>query len=238
MTPDRQSRGTRGHKAVITGGAGLVGNNPHLARRMLRGGWSVSVIDDLSGGTRDAVPPGSRLVQDVSSEAVVDAIADMGPDVVIHAAARVRVPTSMSHPRADWSVNVVGTYNVVRGCCASNGPDCVFVSSGGQSTARPAVQDESFLPCPERALLRGTQICRRALCGDISGLRSDCQTCECLWTRSAHRVSKVRSSQPFRERHCREPRGRHPRYRRADGRELRARRGCRRRTGADGGVEA
>ena len=152
---------------MITGGAGFIGS--HLARRMLRDGWRVSVIDDLSGGTRDAVPSGAELiVQDVSSEAVVEAIADLEPDVVIHAAAQVSVPTSMSDPRADWNVNVVGTYNVVRGCLASNAARLVFVSSGGAVYGETGGADESSLPCPKSYYAAHKYVAERYV--EMSGL--------------------------------------------------------------------
>jgi len=46
---------------LVTGGAGYVGSV--CGAELLRQGHSVTVIDDLSTGFRDAVPPGANFVQ-------------------------------------------------------------------------------------------------------------------------------------------------------------------------------
>ena len=42
-------------RLLITGGAGFIGSN--LADKALEAGWKVAVLDDLSSGRRENVPP-------------------------------------------------------------------------------------------------------------------------------------------------------------------------------------
>jgi CDP-paratose 2-epimerase len=105
--------------AVVTGGAGFIGS--HLARRWAAAGHSVLIIDDLSR-------PGSRLgleelatlpglaveVGDIRDTGLVERV--MGgrpPDVVAHLAAQTAATGSLADPRADFTVNALGTLNVL-----------------------------------------------------------------------------------------------------------------------------
>ncbi len=47
-------------KLLVTGGAGYIGS--HMVVVLLRAGHDVVVVDDLSGGHRDAVAPGATFV--------------------------------------------------------------------------------------------------------------------------------------------------------------------------------
>ena len=54
-------------KALVTGGAGFIGS--HLAGRLIREGWSVSIIDNLSTGFKENVPVGAEFtLLDISKE--------------------------------------------------------------------------------------------------------------------------------------------------------------------------
>jgi UDP-glucose 4-epimerase len=44
-------------RVLITGGAGFIGS--HIAEALLREGLEVAVLDNLSTGKRENVPPGS-----------------------------------------------------------------------------------------------------------------------------------------------------------------------------------
>jgi len=45
--------------SLVTGGAGFIGS--HVAQELVRMGHQVVVLDDLSGGNVDNVPPGATL---------------------------------------------------------------------------------------------------------------------------------------------------------------------------------
>ena len=56
-------------KALVTGGAGFIGSA--VTRRLLELGHDVRVIDNLSKGSRDGVPPGCEYVEgDVAEDGV------------------------------------------------------------------------------------------------------------------------------------------------------------------------
>ena len=72
-------------KLLVTGGAGYVGSV--VTARLLEAGHEVTVLDLLSAGHRDAVPPGATLVEgDVRDRALVERLVS-DSDAVIHMAA-------------------------------------------------------------------------------------------------------------------------------------------------------
>jgi len=101
-----------GRHALVTGGAGFIGSV--LVRELLNRGLSVTVLDDLSTGTKAAVDLRARFVEgDVRSESDVrNALA--GVDCVFHLAARVSVRDSFRHFVEDIDINLMGTCNLLR----------------------------------------------------------------------------------------------------------------------------
>ncbi|HYU79919.1 MAG TPA: NAD-dependent epimerase/dehydratase family protein [Vicinamibacterales bacterium] len=93
--------------ALVTGGAGFIGS--HLTRALLSRDTVVTVLDNLSVGRRDAVPPGARFVHgDIRDErAVADALRDV--DCVFHLAAQVTIRGSFDRFYEDLDTNVMGT---------------------------------------------------------------------------------------------------------------------------------
>jgi UDP-glucose 4-epimerase len=118
-------------KVLITGGAGFVGS--HIAEGFLAGGWDVAVLDDLSSGRKENVPPRARLYPcDVRSSAAVEAIEREKPEVICHQAAQIDVRKSMADPRFDCDVNLGGLLNVMQGAVkAGSVKQVLFASSGG-----------------------------------------------------------------------------------------------------------
>jgi UDP-glucose 4-epimerase len=99
-------------KVCVTGGAGFIGSK--LVHALVALGVDVVVIDDLSVGSRAALPREARLVQaDVrDTDKVMSALAGCG--LMFHLAARVAVRSSFEFVVEDTSVNVVGTASVLR----------------------------------------------------------------------------------------------------------------------------
>src|SRR6188508_2732146 len=94
--------------ALVTGGAGFIGS--HLVEALLAAGVRTTVLDDFSHGLREVIPAAAPLVEaDITDASVVARIADIGAELVIHAAAQVSVPLSVADPARDRAVNLVGT---------------------------------------------------------------------------------------------------------------------------------
>lgn len=90
--------------ALLTGGAGYIGS--HTALAFLEAGWRVVIVDDLSTGTRERVPPEAELVvADCTDPLVADLIRDRGVDVAVHFAARIKVNESIADPAGYYQAN-------------------------------------------------------------------------------------------------------------------------------------
>lgn len=135
-------------RVLVTGGAGFIGS--HLVDAFVQRGAQVTVVDDLSTGSRDNLRGDVVLVEmDISSPAVVDLVADARPDLVVHAAAQISVSASVLDPTRDRDVNLVGTEHVIRGARAAKAARIVFLSSGGAIYGEATGATEETLPAPQ-----------------------------------------------------------------------------------------
>ena len=135
-------------RAVVTGGAGFVGS--HLVDRLTAEGYDVLVVDDLSSGRADNLPPETRIERlDVATDDLEPALRAWRPRVVFHLAAQASVPASMNDPLRDLAVNVIGTHRVGVAARNSRADRLLFVSSGGAvygETTRSATERTSPAP--------------------------------------------------------------------------------------------
>ena len=118
-----------GDRTLVTGGAGFIGSV--LSRRLIESGAEVGVLDNLSMGRRDLLPPtGYHFVQcDVRDRAALKrAIADFKPSRVFHLAAIHYIPFCNAHPEDTTAVNVDGTRNLFD-ACGEGGVEGVFLAS-------------------------------------------------------------------------------------------------------------
>ncbi|MCW1891759.1 MAG: NAD-dependent epimerase/dehydratase family protein [Candidatus Uhrbacteria bacterium] len=100
-------------KYIVTGGAGFIGST--LAKRMIRDGHEVVIIDNFSTGLRERVPEGATVVEwDLTSEDIQTLASHMqGADGVFHFAALPRVPFSIAEPIISSKHNVFGTLHTL-----------------------------------------------------------------------------------------------------------------------------
>src|SRR4051812_10230444 len=101
-------------KALVTGGAGFIGS--HLARRLVRDGWSVTVVDNLSTGDKKNIADISKKIKfhkfDINdTKKLVKAM--KGVSVVFHLAAVPSVPRSIAKPWDSHRANIDGTFSVL-----------------------------------------------------------------------------------------------------------------------------
>lgn len=115
-------------KYLVTGGAGAIGSN--LVQELLRGGDEVVVLDDLSSGRRELVPPEAELiVGSVARDEDLDRAFASAPEYVFHLAALFANQNSVEHPRLDLEVNGSGTLRVLESALERNVRKVLYVSS-------------------------------------------------------------------------------------------------------------
>src|SRR6266568_2104914 len=114
---------------LVTGGAGYVGSV--CCAELLRAGHSVVVVDDLSTGFRQAVPPGTPLRQsDIADpRAMRSLFTENKFDAVFHFAAKALVPESVSNPGVFFQRNVAGGIAFLETVRAAGVKKFVFSSS-------------------------------------------------------------------------------------------------------------
>lgn len=118
-------------RALVTGGAGFIGS--HVADALLLQGLAVDVIDNLSSGDRQNVPPAAKLYEmDITSSDAARLIKDSRYDTICHLAAQIDVRKSVADPAFDSSVNIGGTLNLIEAVRQSqHATRFVFSSTGG-----------------------------------------------------------------------------------------------------------
>jgi UDP-glucose 4-epimerase len=136
-------------KVLVTGGAGFIGS--HIVDALLAARHEVVVLDDLSSGSKNNVPPSVPLqVLDISTPAAAAFVREFAPDVVVHAAAQMSVRRSMDEPTFDAQVNVVGLVTILSELREKPGRKVVFLSTGGaiygEQSAFPATEDHPANP--------------------------------------------------------------------------------------------
>jgi len=130
-------------KILVTGGAGFIGS--HVAEAFQQAGHEVHVLDDLSSGRRENVPPGVVLhVMDIRSGEVEELWAEHGFEVLCHHAAQMDVRRSVSDPLFDAEVNVLGTLRLLEAGRKHGLRKVIFASTGGAIYGEPEYvpQDE------------------------------------------------------------------------------------------------
>ncbi len=101
-------------RVLVTGGAGYIGSV--VADRLLRNGHSVTVLDNLSKGHREAVPAEAEfLLADTGDAPVLDYIFEQGHfDAVMHFAASIEAGESVLHPEKFFDNNCARTLTLLQ----------------------------------------------------------------------------------------------------------------------------
>jgi UDP-glucose 4-epimerase len=115
-------------KVLVTGGAGYIGS--HTVKQLRQAGYEVVVYDNLSTGVATAVNDVELVVgslEDTNRLAMVFALHNF--DAVLHFAASISVPDSVSDPLSYYSNNTANTLNLLRQCQRFGVQKIVFSST-------------------------------------------------------------------------------------------------------------
>ena len=136
-------------KVLVTGGAGFIGS--HVVRALLAKQAEVVVLDDLSGGFAENIPPGACFVQgSVVDSALVDRLcAESRFDYVFHLAAYAAEGLSHFIREFNYTNNVVGSMAVINACVRYRVKCLVFTSSIAVYGANQVPMLEETVPAPE-----------------------------------------------------------------------------------------
>ena len=140
------------NKVIVTGGAGFIGS--HLAEELLRQGYIVTIIDDLSTGRMENM---QSLLSKSHVDFVSGSITDLGllrklfkgACFVFHQAALPSVPRSVENPLSSHAVNVTGTLNVLLAARDTGVKKVIFASSSSVYGDTPTLpKREEMIPSP------------------------------------------------------------------------------------------
>jgi len=139
-------------KILVTGGAGFIGS--HIVDRLLKEGFEVIVIDDLSTGLSENIAHHQNrkdfhfIKGDIRNAALVKKVVE-DVDAVFHEAALVSVPRSIENPLLTNEINVTGTLNLLEACTHADVKRFIYASSTaiyGETETLP--QHEMLMPQP------------------------------------------------------------------------------------------
>ena len=114
---------------LVSGGAGYIGSHVVLALR--EAGWPVVVLDDLSTGSRSALPADVPLLEgDVADRRLLDRLfTDRRFAAVLHFAGSIRVEESVRAPLLYYRNNTVASAVLIEACVAAGIDALVFSST-------------------------------------------------------------------------------------------------------------
>ena len=134
---------------LVTGGAGYIGS--HMIHTLVEAGEGVIVLDNLSTGFKWAIPKGVQFATgETGDEALVARlIAEHGVSAIIHFAASIVVPDSVSDPLGYYRNNTVNSRALIE--CAVKGGVKQFIFSStaavyGNPAKVPIGEDDAVAP--------------------------------------------------------------------------------------------
>jgi UDP-glucose 4-epimerase len=156
-------------RVLVTGAAGFIGS--HVSDRFVAAGHEVVGVDDLStgklGNWSAAASAGAVLHEvDVLSDAFVDLVGQVRPEVICHLAAQIDVRISVADPLRDARLNVLGTVTVLEAARRAGTRKVVHTSSGGSIYGTPAALPVSeAVPADPESPYAASKLCGEVYLG-------------------------------------------------------------------------
>jgi UDP-glucose 4-epimerase len=137
------------HRILVTGGAGFMGS--HVAGILRKHGHRVTVLDDLSGGSFENVPPECEFIKgDITDgKLVADLFESHRFDLVYHLAAYAAEGLSHFIRRFNYTNNLIGSVTLLNAAIREGTRRFVFTSSIAVYGSGQLPMTEDMAPCPE-----------------------------------------------------------------------------------------
>jgi UDP-glucose 4-epimerase len=137
-----------GKKLLVTGGAGFVGSV--LSDRLLKLGYSVTIVDDLSNGQESNLPRGAQFIRgDLAEAAPYEKLGQEKFDIIFHIAAQASNALSFRQPVRDLLSNQTSTLRLLEFARSSGCKRLIFTSSMsayGIPKQFPTPEEEPLVP--------------------------------------------------------------------------------------------
>ena len=131
----------RNRKVLVTGGAGFIGSN--TANALGESGASVSIVDNLSTGSKDNVPSNINLYEmNITDPSLSQVLSLEKPDLIYHFAFNVLVPNSVKNPLLDLD-GIAGSLNLFQCAREADVRKVVFASSSFVYGNNPTIMDQN-----------------------------------------------------------------------------------------------
>lgn len=102
-------------KILVTGGAGYIGS--HVVKLLIKSGYEVVVLDNLSTGNPEAVGSAKLVIGDLSNLTFLEEfLQENSFSAVMHFAGSIKVPESVENPLKYYMNNTVNSTNLLK-CC-------------------------------------------------------------------------------------------------------------------------
>jgi len=135
-------------RILVVGGAGYIGS--HMVKMLTAQGYSVTTLDNLSTGYRDAVSAGEFIQVDLADREVLATLFSRKPfDAVMHFASYIQVGESVKEPSKYYANNVTNTLNLLDAMVVNGVKRFIFSSSAavyGDPHTVPIPEDHSKDP--------------------------------------------------------------------------------------------
>lgn len=129
---------------LVTGGAGFIGS--HLVDALIKEGHKVTIIDNLSTGSREFIPEEAEWIEaDIRSSEIEDIFRTHHFDAVYHEAAQTMVPASIDNPYYDADENIMGLLSILEKARKTGVRKIIFSSSAavyGDNLSLPLKESE------------------------------------------------------------------------------------------------
>ncbi len=136
-------------RILITGGAGYIGSHAVLAFQTA--GYDLVVLDDLSSGHRDSLPPDVAFIEGDTGDQdlVTSVLKDHGVEAVVHFAGSIEVAESVADPLKYYRNNTGASRALIQACVAGGVRRFIFSSTAaiyGLPRTVPIPEDAPSVP--------------------------------------------------------------------------------------------